>query len=127
MIQGLLLAAAPVLEVLIFGRSRYLTTQHDVDILVKGIKALIRVTQAEPLASKVVDRNGDDDPTLDHHLYKATAAEVEEFVRQRVDTLFHPTSTARMARREDGGVVDEELKVYGVRGLRVVDASIFPT
>ena len=96
-------------------------------VLARGIKALLRVTQAEPLASKVVDRSGDDDPTLDHHLYKATAAEIEEFVRQRVGTLYHPTSTARMAKREDGGVVDEELKVYGVRGLRVVDASVFPT
>jgi len=96
-------------------------------MLVKGIKALLRVTQAEPLASKVVGRSRDDDPTLDHHLYKATTEEIEEFVRQRVNTLYHPTSTARMARREDGGVVDEELKVYGVWGLRIVDASIFPT
>lgn len=104
-----------------------MTTQHDVQVLIKGIKALLRVTQAEPLASNVVDRAGDDDPTLDHHLYKATDAEIEDFVRQRADTLYHPTSTARMARREDGGVVDEELKVYGVQGLRVVDASIFPT
>lgn len=96
-------------------------------MLVRGIKALLQVTQAEPLASKVVDRSGDDDLILDHYLYKATTAEVEEFVRQRLGTLYHPTSTARMARREDGGVVDEELKVYGVRGLRVVDASVFPT
>lgn len=104
-----------------------MTTKHDVQVLVKGIKALLRVTQAEPLASNVVDRAGDDDPTLDHHLYKATRSEIEEFVRERVNTLYHPTSTARMARREDGGVVDEELKVYGLRGLRVVDASVFPT
>ena len=95
-------------------------------MLVKGIKALGRVTQAEPLAS-VVDRSGDDDPTLDHHIMKATTAEMEEFVRQKVNTLYHPTSTARMARKEDGGVVDEELKVYGVQGLRVIDASVFPT
>ena len=96
-------------------------------VLVKGIKALLRILQAEPMASNVVDMAGDDDPTLDHHLYKATTAEIEEFVRRRVNTMFHPTSTARMARKEDGGVVDEELKVYGVQGLRVVDASIFPT
>jgi choline dehydrogenase len=114
-------------EALTLGPHRYLTTHHDVEVLVKGIKALLRVTQAEPLASKVVDRTGDDDPTLDHHLYNATTDEIEEFVRQRADTLYHPTSSARMARREDGGVVDEELKVYGVEGLRVVDASIFPT
>jgi len=106
---------------------KYLNTQHDVQVLVKGVKVLLRVTQAEPLASNVVDRFGDDDSTLDHHLYKATAAEIEEFVRRKLSTLSHPTCTARMARREDGGVVDEELKVYGVRGLRVVDASIFPT
>jgi choline dehydrogenase len=96
-------------------------------VLVKGIKALLRVIQAEPLASKVLDRSGDEDPTLDHHLFKATTGEIEEFVRQRVGTLYHPTSTARMARKEDGGVVDEELKVYGVQGLRIVDASVFPT
>lgn len=96
-------------------------------VLVKGVKALLRVIQAEPLASKVVDRSGDEDPTLDHSIYTATTAEIEEFVRQKVATLYHPTSTARMARREDGGVVDEELKVYGVQGLRVVDASVFPT
>jgi choline dehydrogenase len=98
-----------------------------VQVLVKGIKALLRIIQAEPMASNVVGRSEDDDPTFDYHLYKATAAEIEEFVRRRVNTLFHPTSTARMARKEDGGVVDEELKVYGVQGLRVVDASIFPT
>lgn len=95
-------------------------------MLVRGIKALLQVVQAEPLAS-IVDRSGDDDPTLDHHIFKATAKELEEFVRQRLSTLYHPTSTARMAKREDGGVVDEELRVYGVRGLRVVDASVFPT
>lgn len=106
---------------------RYLSTQHDVQVLVKGVKALFRVVGTEPLASKVLDRNGDNNSELDHHLRNATTAEMEEFVRQRVNTLYHPTSTARMARREDGGVVDEELKVYGVRGLRVVDASIFPT
>lgn len=112
---------------LTLGRYRYLSTQHDVQVLVKGIKALLRVIQAEPLASDVVDRAGDGAPGLSHHLYEATGAEIEEFVREGVNTLYHPTSTARMARREDRGVVNEELKVYGVRGLRVIDASIFPT
>lgn len=108
-------------------RHRYLSTQHDVQVLVKGVKVLLQLLQAEPLASNIVDGSGDGNPALDHHLYKATTAEIEEFVRQKVDTLYHPTSTARMAKREDRGVVDEELKVYGVQGLRIVDASIFPT
>ena len=106
---------------------RYLDTEHDLRVLVKGVEVLLRVAEAEPLASRVVDRSGDDDPRLDHRLFKATRAEIEEFVRKRMNTSYHPTSTARMAQREDGGVVDEELKVYGVRGLRVVDASVFPT
>lgn len=96
-------------------------------VLVKGIEALLRITQAGSFESKVLDRSGDENPAFDHHLYKATAAETEDFVRRRVNTLYHPTCTARMARKEDGGVVDEQLKVYGVQGLRVVDASVFPT
>ncbi|KAL2258168.1 hypothetical protein VTK26DRAFT_8628 [Humicola hyalothermophila] len=40
---------------------------------------------------------------------------------------FHPAGTCAMMPRELGGVVDEELKVYGVQRLRVVDASIIPT
>jgi choline dehydrogenase-like flavoprotein len=40
---------------------------------------------------------------------------------------FHPAGTCAMLPRELGGVVDEELRVYGVQGLRVVDASVMPT
>ncbi|KAK5657886.1 hypothetical protein OQA88_2435 [Cercophora sp. LCS_1] len=42
-------------------------------------------------------------------------------------SYYHPVGTCAMMPRELGGVVDEELKVYGVQGLRVVDASIMPT
>lgn len=40
--------------------------------------------------------------------------------------IYHPTSTARMG-SEATGVVDEQLRVHGVTGLRVVDASVFPS
>ena len=42
-------------------------------------------------------------------------------------TEFHPVGTASLLPRELGGVVDEKLKVYGTKGLRVVDGSIMPT
>lgn len=47
-------------------------------------------------------------------------------VRERMETLYHPTSTCRMAPLNKDGVVDAHLKVHGVEGLRVVDASVFP-
>ncbi|KAF8161753.1 alcohol oxidase [Mycena galopus ATCC 62051] len=53
--------------------------------------------------------------------------DTDEFIRAQFRTCYHYSSTCRMARREDGGVVDDELKVYGVRGLRVCDASVFPS
>ena len=64
---------------------------------------------------------------FDHKLHLKSDSEIEAVVRDRVETIYHPTSTCRMAKKEDGGVVDGQLRVYGVDGLRVCDASIFPT
>jgi choline dehydrogenase-like flavoprotein len=41
-------------------------------------------------------------------------------------SIYHPVGTAALLPEKDGGVVNSELKVYGVKGLRVVDASIIP-
>ncbi|MFM5885855.1 MAG: GMC oxidoreductase [Novosphingobium sp.] len=50
----------------------------------------------------------------------------EDF-RQRADTVYHPTSTCMMAPDSASGVVDPRLKVHGLDGLRVIDASVFPS
>ncbi|NII74696.1 choline dehydrogenase-like flavoprotein [Dyella sp. SG562] len=55
-----------------------------------------------------------------------TDAEYEDFIRRRAETIYHPVGTCRMG-REHEAVVDSELRVWGVPGLRVVDASVMPT
>jgi choline dehydrogenase len=103
-----------------------LDTQHDIDVLVRALKIMRRIARSNPLAQSI-DPEGLKDQRFDHHLFDASDAELVKYVRERVQTLYHPTSTARMSSLEDGGVVDGRLRVYGVQGLRIVDASIFPT
>lgn len=55
--------------------------------------------------------------------------EIDEFIRRKIRTIYHYSSSCRMAPVNDAkapGVVDDQLKVHGVKGLRVCDTSIFP-
>jgi choline dehydrogenase len=53
-------------------------------------------------------------------------AEITEFIRQKAETIYHPIGTCKMG-NDAMAVVDNNLKVHGVEGLRVVDASVMPT
>lgn len=53
-------------------------------------------------------------------------ADLEKFIRSSATTVFHPAGSTKIGCRELGGVVDEKLRVYGVQGLRVVDAGVIP-
>jgi choline dehydrogenase len=55
-----------------------------------------------------------------------TDAQIDAWLRKTAETIYHPVGSAKMGKDADS-VVDQELKVYGVDGLRVVDASIMPT
>jgi choline dehydrogenase len=97
-----------------------------VRVLARGLRALLRAVRAPALAP-VVDAS-ETDAALDQHLLLPghdTDAELEALVRARAETLYHPACTCRMAPEAKGGVVDYRLRVYGVRGLRVADASVF--
>ncbi|KAG8744762.1 hypothetical protein FRC10_009527 [Ceratobasidium sp. 414] len=87
--------------------------------MVQSLKYVQRLANTEPLSSfisKPVDPKPDQ---LDE-------ASLEGYARKLLESAHHPVGTASMLPREDGGVVDSELTVYGVRNLRVADASIFP-
>lgn len=51
--------------------------------------------------------------------------EIEQFIRNHADSVYHPAGTCRMGPNAQD-VVDEQLRVHGIAGLRVVDASIMP-
>lgn len=52
---------------------------------------------------------------------------IEDWLRAHVASCWHSMGTCKMADREEGGVVDPSLTVYGVRGLKVADLSIVPS
>ena len=52
--------------------------------------------------------------------------ELDNWIRETGESLYHPVSTCKMG-SDEMSVVDDKLKVHGIRGLRVVDASIMPT
>jgi choline dehydrogenase-like flavoprotein len=57
-----------------------------------------------------------------------TDEEILEFLRERAETIYHPIGTCKMGSESDElAVVDSQLKVRGIEGLRVVDASVMPS
>jgi choline dehydrogenase-like flavoprotein len=52
--------------------------------------------------------------------------ELDEFVRRAAQSVLHLGCSCRMAKEEQSGVVDDELRVYGFKNLRIADASVFP-
>ncbi len=57
----------------------------------------------------------------------STDDDIRNVLRNRVDTVYHPVGTCKMGVNDPLAVVDPTLKVHGMQGLRVVDASIMPT
>jgi len=99
----------------------YLSTKTDCDTLVEGIKIARRISGLDPVRPLI---------TAEHAPGPGVASDDDaallDWARNTATTIYHPTGTCKMG-RDDTAVVDERLRVRGVTGLRVADASIMPT
>lgn len=99
---------------------QFLSDARDLDVLLHGVKLGRRIMDAPPFRILQPDElytadTRDDDGLCDE-------------IKKRADTIYHPVGTCRMGAADDAlAVVDPSLKVRGVDGLYVVDASVMPT
>jgi choline dehydrogenase len=99
----------------------YLSAPEDLRTMLDGLRWVRRIAE-QPALQPWVAEEIQPGAALD------SEASLEAFVRQVANTIFHPAGTCRMGPESDrGAVVDERLRVRGVAGLRVADASIMPT
>lgn len=99
----------------------FLAERDDVETLVRGFAALRRILSQHALA-----RHGGRE--LAATAWAHSDEQIEAVLRQRADTIYHPVGTCRMGPDPtQGAVVDAQLRVHGLQGLRVVDASVMPT
>jgi choline dehydrogenase len=96
----------------------YLAAEGDIDPLVEGVKLAREIAGSDAL-----------DPYRGEEVHPGpdvtSDEEIAAFVREHTTTVYHPTGTCRMG-SDDLAVVDNQLRVHGVSGLRVADASIMP-
>jgi choline dehydrogenase len=99
----------------------YLTETRDVDALVRGVEQAREIASGGPLAAVLADEFS---PGGTVH----RPADLRRSIRRTLESLYHPTSSCRMgAAGDETAVVDPQLRVRGLDGLRVVDASVMPT
>ena len=96
----------------------YLSDDDDLRILREGVKFARRVFHTKAFAEVY---GGDDLPASN----VVSDSEIDEDIRQRAESIYHPVGTCRMG-EDNLSVVDSRLRVRGVSGLRVADASVMP-
>jgi choline dehydrogenase len=108
---------------------RYFKHPLDIDMMVRALLHVLTFTEIEPMKS-VVRRSDNGEVVIAKSSggkIPKTLEEAKEFTRKNTVTEYHPVGTCAMLPKEKGGVVSDELRVYGTANIRVVDASIFPT
>jgi choline dehydrogenase len=106
-------AQAPIIQ------PNYFADESDMQVLVEGVKVARKLGETRAFAA-----------FRDRETHPGSQAqsdqEIAEYIRNHVETLYHPVGTCKMG-NDPMAVVDAHLRVRGVEGLRVIDASIMPT
>jgi len=95
--------------------NNYLTTDDDRQTILEGVRIALKISEQPALKSVITGEFIAPEPD-------ASDEELWRYIEDKSMTVYHPTSTCAI-----GPVVDPRLRVHGVKGLRVVDASVMPT
>ena len=101
---------------------RFLSVEADMDALVAGVRIVRRIFAQPALA----EAGGKEMLTDDFGPDDSSEEAIRAFVRSHADSVYHPVGTCKMG-TDALAVVDPSLRVHGIAGLRVADASIMPT
>jgi choline dehydrogenase len=97
---------------------RLLDDSRDIDVLIRGCEMIREIFAAQPLAAHVTAEAAPGPEVVSRRDW-------ENYLRSDSITIFHPCGTCKMG-VDVQAVVDPELKVHGIQGLRVIDASVMP-
>jgi len=96
----------------------YFSNSNDINKFLKGIRLIRKIAKTKPISEIIIEEvvpgrflNNDKD--------------LIDFIKDTAETIYHPTGTCRIG-TDETGVVDGNLKVIGIKNLRVCDASVFP-
>ena len=99
--------------------ANYLAVEHDLKLMVEGFKIQRKIFAAAAF-----------DPYRGEEIFPGsdtqTDEEIIDFIRQKAESIYHPIGTCKMG-ADPMAVVNHDLEVHGLSGLRVVDASVMPT
>lgn len=100
--------------------ANYLSESYDRDVMRQAFKMVMNIGEQAALKPYIKGLYKPEHPISDD-------AEIDAWIRKYAETIYHPVGTCKMANANDPeGVVDDQLRVRGVTGLRVVDASVMP-
>ena len=101
-------------------KPNYLSTQKDIEEIVQGDRLVRKLMQSEPLKAITAAQISPSNEIADE-------ASLLQHFRENAGSIYHLCGTCKMGINEETAVVDDRLRVLGVKKLRVIDASIFPT